>query len=240
MRIELLDILRGLALLAMIAFHANYISINLFGGEVRLFSEGAWQNIGFAIGVSFIALSGYVNAYTDESRSIGKNLVRGWKRALFLALIALSISIVTYVFFYEERISWGIIHFFALASLLQPIFSKMGNWIWLAVVLIFLISDTLTRIRGDTWYLIPFGISSENYYSADYYPLFPWFGYMLFGQGCHVILRKFGIEHSLTRIVFPRLKLLGLLGKHSLLVYVLHVPVLYVLFSCIFWVLSLV
>lgn len=239
MRIELFDILRWIALLAMIFFHGNYMALHLFWIDVDLFSYNTWQKIGFAIWVSFITLSGYVNAYGYNKRSFRENMKRGLKRAWYLALFASLISLVTSTFFYEQRISWGIIHFFALASLLQSLFSKFSWWIFPSIVASFLLSNFISGITVDTPYLVPLGLSPSGYYSADYYPLFPWFWYVLMGQWIGLLLSKSWIEQVLARMKFPRFALFLFLGKHSLIIYIIHTPVLYVLFSFILFVLSL-
>jgi uncharacterized membrane protein len=183
-------------------------------------------------------LSGYVNAYGYKHHSFRVNINRGLKRAWYLALFAALISFVTYTFFYEQRISWGIIHFFALASLIQPFFSKCSWWIFPSIAMIFLLNYWFTTLTIQTWYFIPFWIYPNTYFSADYYPLLPWFGYILIGQWLELLFSKFWIEKSLASKKFPRFTFLRSIGKHSLLVYILHTPVLYVLFSSILWVLS--
>ena len=81
MRIEIFDILRGVSLLAMILFHANYMGIHIFDFDLKIFSDGTWDIIGFLIGKSFIMLSGYVNAYGYKHHSFRVNINRGLKRA---------------------------------------------------------------------------------------------------------------------------------------------------------------
>jgi uncharacterized membrane protein len=212
--------------------------IHIFDIDVSFFSESFWDLIGFLIGMSFITLSGYVNALGYRDRSFRESIKRGFKRAWYLALLATLISLVTYTFFYEQRISWGIIHFFALASLIQPLFSKSSWWIFPSIATIFLFNYFLSHVTVEPWYFIPFWVYPSSYFSADYYPLLPWFGYILVGQGLQLLFSNFWLETSLAGLKFPKFTLLRTIGKHSLLVYVLHTPVLYVLFSFIFWILS--
>lgn len=81
MRIEIFDILRGVFIALMILFHANYMGIHIFDFDLKIFSDGTWDIIGFLIGMSFITLSGYVNAFGYRHHSFRENIERGFKRA---------------------------------------------------------------------------------------------------------------------------------------------------------------
>jgi uncharacterized membrane protein len=68
-----------------------------------------------------------------------------------------------------------------------------------------------------------------EYYSADYYPVIPWFGYYLIG---------FWISHWLRgNVLFDRIFLgtifwdtvFAFLGKHTLFFYIIHVPIIYII-----------
>ena len=75
--------------------------------------------------------------------------------------------------------------------------------------------------------LMPLGIYSESFYSADYFPLLPHFGFFLLGAvlGRTVYARK---ESLLPKINSRRLpiRFLCFCGRHSLLIYLLHQPIL--------------
>ena len=79
----------------------------------------------------------------------------------------------------------------------------------------------------DSIFLIPLGIVPQGFYSADYYPIIPWFGYMLIGYGMTYLFRErkwfTDLLSGHTDILTP----LAFMGRHSLLIYVVHVPVLY-------------
>ena len=87
---------------------------------------------------------------------------------------------------------------------------------------------------GDGWVLLPrflyqnlftayLGFYPEGFFSTDYFPLVPWL--FLFWSGFflyHLIGRE--RMEPLRRSICPAL---GWLGRHSLVVYLLHQPVLY-------------
>ena len=63
-----------------------------------------------------------------------------------------------------------------------------------------------------------------GFYSADYFPLFPWFFMFLLGT----VLGGWCLENRESRLLTVSLPAaLTWPGRHSLLVYVLHQPVLY-------------
>jgi uncharacterized membrane protein len=77
--------------------------------------------------------------------------------------------------------------------------------------------------------LIPFGLSPRDYYSADYYPLIPWFGYYLIGYGAAFWLKKRGYFDEIFSGSFIGGTILAFVGRRALFLYVIHVPIIYVL-----------
>jgi uncharacterized membrane protein len=71
------------------------------------------------------------------------------------------------------------------------------------------------------------GLSPSNFFSVDYFPLFPWLGVVLGGYGL-----SFFITNTLQRLdalhIFrsPHSSVLSWPGRHSLLIYLLHQPIL--------------
>lgn len=87
----------------------------------------------------------------------------------------------------------------------------------------------LTGIYGP-WWLLPFGIYPAGFTSVDYTPLFPWFGVVLIGIGIGNFLYTGGVR----QFAVPRLPdlfsaPLAFLGRHSLLIYLVHQPVIIIL-----------
>ena len=78
--------------------------------------------------------------------------------------------------------------------------------------------------------LLPLGIHSSTFWSVDYTPLFPWFGVVLIGMGIGSCLyaggaRQFAIRPLPDFLITP----LSLLGRHSLVIYLVHQPVIILL-----------
>lgn len=68
--------------------------------------------------ITFIFLAGFVSVLSLQRNSIGEIIQKTLKRTGILSFLALSVTIVTYLFIPEFWISWGILHFLALASLI--------------------------------------------------------------------------------------------------------------------------
>jgi uncharacterized membrane protein len=100
---------------------------SLFGIDV-LDAELSWYILGKAVAILFIVLAGMSLSLSLDGRSWSYIWSRIVERALILGISALSISYITYTFFPEERISWGIIHFFMLATLLSPVALILGRY----------------------------------------------------------------------------------------------------------------
>lgn len=95
--------------------------------------------------------------------------------------------------------------------------------ILLAVVGLYLKNN----VRVDFPWLIPFGVPSYSFASSDYFPLLPNFGYFLVGAALGKRL------YPSRQTLFPKvnaenpvIRFFSFWGKHSLLIYLLHQPIL--------------
>ena len=80
----------------------------------------------------------------------------------------------------------------------------------------------------------PLGIHPASFWSVDYEPLFPWMGCVLIGMGLgeylyHDGLRQFVVPDIPGIIVQP----LAFLGRHSLLIYLIHQPIIILLLAAV-------
>jgi predicted acyltransferase len=155
MRYQSLDTLRGLAIIGMILFHANYMLEEIFAKDIFHFSDLSWYILGRVVAIVFISVSGISLCLSIQNRARYQIATRTRQRFMILTTIALIISCVTYIFFYEQRISFGIIHFFAVVTVLGLPFIGLESWNILVGIVCLLIGYILNPISVDTDILIP-------------------------------------------------------------------------------------
>lgn len=127
MRYQSLDALRGLSIIGMILFHMNYMLVEIFVIDVFHFSHLFWYILGRVVVIVFISISGVSLYFSLQHRTLYQIATRTRERFMILTTIALTISLFTYIFFYDQRISFGIIHFFAIGTLLALPFVRLGG-----------------------------------------------------------------------------------------------------------------
>ena len=77
-------------------------------------------------------------------------------------------------------------------------------------------------------YLATFlGFTADGFYSTDYFSLLPWIFLFWCGFYLGILLRRDGTMTS--RVMTWNVRPLSFLGRHSLLIYLLHQPVLYMI-----------
>ncbi len=226
MRYQYLDILRWIAILLMILFHLNYSLVYIFENNILNFSETFWFVLGKTSALWFMIISGVSfflarEKYGDEIR---KKYI---KYAGILALIALWITIWTALFMSSQLIVFGILHLFAVSFFLLPFIAKLEYFSgFLAIILI--ASWAVFPLMTNIWWLFPVGIISPEFYSADYYPLIPYFWYILLWFFVWKCMQKYKLFRylSLWREMNALEKVLRYMGRNSLVIYVLHQPII--------------
>jgi Predicted membrane protein len=234
-RINSMDELRGFAVFCMVFYHGFYTLAYLYNIQagmvlLRFFMPAEPWFAGL-----FILISG---VSSDLSHS---NLNRGLK----LLAVAVGVSVVTAFAVPDELITFGILHFLAVCMILYGLvkpFSDRFRFSWIAVavcVLLYVLtmhisqgylgfSPRLGVFLPDSLYrtnwLAPLGIFNEDFRSADYFPLLPWA--FVFAAG--TILGKLAAQGKFPEFLYPsRVPFFSWLGRHALVIYVVHQPVIY-------------
>ncbi len=225
-RLGRLDIARGVALIAMAIYHFGW-DLEFFGYLVQgSASQGWWRIFARCIASSFLFLVGF-SLVLAHGRAIRWHSFL--KRLAQIIAAAAAISLLTWFFVPQGFIFFGILHQIALASLLGLFFLHVPVWIILPVAALTIaaphyISSDFFNYPALWWV----GLSSVTPVSNDYVPLFPWFGAVLLGMATVRILQKTGLITLLQGGIRPLWAQRGLtfIGKHSLIFYLVHQPVL--------------
>ena len=228
-RYFLLDELRGLAIISMVVYHAFYSLAFVFGSGAGLTLFGFAEPVQPFIAGTFFFLCGLCCRF---SRS---NLKRGLRLAGAAALVTLATLAMT-LFGVDEVIWFGVLHFLACAVLLFVPLRKLLDRApplpqlvaFTALFLGWRLAPPLPRTGFFPLYML--GFPSHTLHSADYFPLLPWLFLFLAGSAAGVYGARGQFPGWLGKSRVPALQWLG---RHSLLIYLLHQPVLYAVFMAL-------
>jgi uncharacterized membrane protein len=221
-RIHAIDALRGAAICAMIVYHFAF-DLNWFRVFAADFNrDPLWLALRAAIVTSFLLLVGISLVLAKRA---GTTPRRFWRRIALIAACALLVTLASYITFPRSFISFGILHCIAISSILawplvqRPLAALIVGLVVVAVGL------QVHIALFDTPWLNWVGLMTFKPVTEDYVPLFPWFGVVCLGVALGTWL--YAKNYAPLRHV-PRVAPLWLnwLGRHSLLVYMVHQPVL--------------
>lgn len=226
-RIDLIDILRAIALIAMASYHFTW-DLDHFGYVERgMANTGGWRLYARCIASSFLFLVG-VSLVLAQGRGIRWRSFG--KREAQVAAGALAITVVTFFATPGSFVFFGILHQIAVASLIGLAFVRLPAFAAIlagaaCIALPFLFSTTFTEPRWLAW----IGLAARQPVTNDYVPIFPWTGVVLLGIAAALLLERIDAWRRLASLNarLTKLRPLAALGRHSLLFYLLHQPILF-------------
>jgi len=229
-RIPLIDALRGVAVLLMVAHHFLYDLWTFLGAPSWLFTNPVFDFLHYVFAGLFIMLSG-VSARFSRS-----NLKRGLK----VIAAALAITLVTWQM--DMIIVFGILHFLGFSMVFYALTRRLWDRIPEKAAPILYVALTVASIlfldgvSSTSNWLWMFGITYAGFFSADYFPILPWIFVFLFGTWMGEIIRQRRMPEWFYSVRVPRL---SSVGRKSFLIYLVHQPILYGLTMLIGFVLGL-
>ncbi len=246
-RYSLLDTFRGITILSMICYHGIWdlvfvldISLPWYTGEAGY----VWQQ---TICWSFILLSGFCMHFSK----------RAVRNGLQLLLISFLITLITALFLPQERIIFGVLTLLGVSMLLTAGLEKLwrstakrrhfptastAHWVGLlaASAAAFVVLRNINRgylgFGAWRWIKLPeqlyhglfmtfLGFEEKGFFSTDYFSLLPW--YLLFLTG-YALGGLFLSRDWLSGAAWKKkIEVPAFLGRHSLLIYLLHQPLLF-------------
>lgn len=222
------DVARGIAIILMVLYHAIF-DYNFFVREVLDVNSGIMLVIGRLAAVLFLLIVGISMTLTLHLKAFGKmHFQRHFlPRATKIIGLAIGITVVTLIAFPDHTIWFGILHLIGAGIILSmPIVARKNlagilGGIILAIGAYFYI--TLSSATPTLLQLIPF--LPANFSTFDYFPLFPWLGVMWIGIYLGHYLYPTGKQlMQVKENILSRG--LAYLGKNSLVIYLIHQPVL--------------
>tara|TARA_Y100000034_G_scaffold134695_2_gene203886 strand:+ start:4971 stop:5660 length:690 start_codon:yes stop_codon:yes gene_type:complete len=221
-----LDFFRGSAILSMIIYHVFFQLwfFGIYSGDVL---SGWWYIFARSIAITFLLLVGISIVLSYHNR---KSNFRNLYRGKIVLLSALAVSLVTFLTFSEYAIYFGVLHFIALMLLLSPLMVRLKVYP-LAFLSIFsiMIGFWFKKLIVESEYLFWTGLKSSAFKTFDYFPIFPWIGVVLLG----VLLGKVYYRNAKS-LDFFNFKVLNWFSRNSLLIYLIHNPLIYGLIRLVF------
>ncbi len=224
---------RGIALAAMIVYHGAWdlSFLNLITTEVV--SDPAWRWFARTIAGSFLFLSGIALVLAHRN---------GFRRRAFfvrlakIAAAALAVTVATFIIFPDSYIFFGILHAIAASSVIALPFLRAPFWITaLVAALVLVMPWFLTSPAFDQPWLDWLGLGQTVPRTNDYIPIFPWTGLVLAGVAAarSPLMKPHLVRLSQTDDSNVITRALAVAGRWSLIVYLVHQPILFGAFSAL-------
>lgn len=225
-----IDFLRGVAIVMMIIFHFLFDLSYLGGYAVNVYS-GFWWVFARVTATIFLLLVGisltlsYSRAIQKRTGKLGRKYL---KRGLKIFSWGLIISAITWVFLRGGFVVFGVLHLIGVSIILAyPLIKYRHRNLILGIIFI-IIGLYLANFFFDFYWLVWLGFMPRVFYTLDYFPLLPWFGVILIGIFIGNSLYK-NYKRGFRLRDFsgsPVTRLFCFLGRHSLLIYLIHQPIL--------------
>jgi uncharacterized membrane protein len=225
------DLLRGGAILLMVLYHLVF-DLDYFAVYDIDVSSGFWLAVARFTASLFLLLVGLsLTLSHTRAQLLGQEdrfRLRLLRRSAWILGLALGITIVTYLFIGKGFIVFGVLHLIGLSLLLAYPFLRLHKANFIFGLLFILLGIYLQNISVGFPWLLWLGLAPPDFYSVDYFPVFPWFGVILVGMGLGDRLYP-GYRR---RIPVPDLSgnsfvsSLAFLGRNSLAIYLIHQPVM--------------
>ena len=237
-----IDNIRAIAMISMIIFHAVWDLVYLYGMDWEWYRSDmafVWQQ---SICWTFILLSGFCWSFS-------KNPL---KQGLIVRAGGLIVTVVTLIFSYDSRVIFGVLNLIGASALLMiPLkkwFEKMPAVAgFFAMFLLFGftygINDRHLGFFGLELIELPWdlyknlfttflGFPEIWFYSSDYFSLLPWTFLYFAGYFLYRMWKEEKIPGA--NCLDRKLPVLTWLGKHSLIIYMLHQPVIFGILEVVF------
>ncbi|MEM4258702.1 MAG: heparan-alpha-glucosaminide N-acetyltransferase [Candidatus Thermoplasmatota archaeon] len=223
-----IDALRGIAIVMMIFFHIIFdmtyykvITINLETLPWRLFT--------YSIGTIFLILVGIsltLRYHKKHKNNTQQNLYLLFvTQGLRILGFGMLITIATWFFLKGNgTILFGVLHCIGVSILLAYPFIRHRVTPFTLGIICIILGVFLSRVHVEFPYLLWLGLRPKNFYTLDYFPLLPWFGVILLGICIGHTFYPQGIRKKQIRTVQTTspVHALVFLGRHSLLIYLIH------------------
>lgn len=230
-RYYLLDSLRGISIISMIAFHLCYDLFMIYGINTSWYYPitAVWER---SICVVFILVSGMCLNFSGN----------GIKRGILLNLAGFAVTCVTVIAEPNQAVWFGVLNLIGCSMMIvsvlsdnlkkiRPLSGALISFLLYAVSYdvpkgyVGLFGLDIVRLPDFLYsckYLAFLGFPSSDFFSTDFFPLIPWI--FLFAAGFY--LWNFIVEKNLTKYFELKIPVLDKIGRYSLWIYLAHQPII--------------
>ena len=253
MRYEIIDILKGVAVIFMVIFHIFYFP-NQYGYKEFNYETKTLTSMARIAQIIFITGVG-INMYISYKKDLEKSkkdkskkpqfLKNQLKRIIKLVAIAIFISIFSYFIFGNMFVKFGILHFMSFSSLLLLPFVDSPKIITGIIFFILFMKYLVNKDRSmfqnvPSKFAFITGLYSK-YGAVDHFPLVPWIIYVCIGLIIGRVILKDDNKKKLEDNSKDKSKDKNLIkksvkwcGKYSLEIYVVHWILLFLFFAYLY------
>ena len=231
-RYYLLDSLRGISIISMIAFHLCYDLFMICGINTSWYFypiTAVWER---SICVVFILVSGMCLNFSGN----------GIKRGILLNLAGFAVTCVTVIAEPNQAVWFGVLNLIGCSMMIvsvlsdnlkkiRPLSGALISFLLYAVSYdvpkgyVGLFGLDIVKLPDFLYsckYLAFLGCPSSDFFSTDFFPLIPWI--FLFAAGFY--LWNFIVEKNLTKYFELKIPVLDKIGRYSLWIYLAHQPII--------------
>lgn len=220
-----LDLLRGVAVLAMIGYHVCFDLSFYYGYDLGM--TGLLSTFFARTTASiFLLLTGICFVISYERTVPAERMMKYLKRAVIVLSGAMIVTLVTWLLDPTTFVVFGILHLIGVATFIQYCVRPLKRWNIGLGTLVCATAFFVPTSSISTSLLLPLGFMPEGFMSVDYYPLLPWLGPIVIGMGIGDFFytpERCRALSFLDTYRWPAWLLWT--GKKSLLIYFVHQPI---------------
>lgn len=227
-----LDLVRTAALVSMVLYHFVY-DLDLFGVIPRYTSVTGffWWHARLTAG-SFFFLAG-LSLWLAHGAGI--RWPAFWRRFAKIVAAAVLVTVATRIAMPQMTIFYGILHSIAVSSLVALAMLRLPSLLTLALAAAAFALPLVWRAEVFNGWLIWTGLGTVTPITVDFQPFFPWIAPMLAGVAVGRLMTRFELWSRLALPATRLTKALAWPAKHTLVIYLIHQPIMIGAFSLWFW-----
>jgi uncharacterized membrane protein len=233
LRVWEIDALRGLALVLMILYHAAFLARMMLVTDISIF-ELHWRVIARTASTLFLVLVGVSLVLSYQKAQLVSISKQCWQRKQLVRSAqifgwGMVISLITLWAVPQFPIVFGVLHLIGVGSVLSLPLVAYPRLALAAALCAAASAPVITTTSAWTAYWIWLGRTPAGFQSLDFWPVLPWIGVLWFGIFLgHIFFRKLQRTYAWRRRPTALEQTLERLGRNSLLIYLLHAPILIV------------